>query len=317
VYLLQQHTDEREDKTMEHLLKNFKNGLEWPVVIFIAVIHILAISLCLLFYSKEGAFVLFILYLLTGLGITIGYHRKLTHQSFKSPKFVDYALAVLGILAGQGPPIFWVAHHRKHHKYSDEPEDSHSPTQGFWWAHWLWLFSKLDKMKLGILYKKWAPDLLKDKFFCFLERSYLYWHLGVSLALLFVGYYIGSWYLAISFFVYGFCIRMVLLWHATWLVNSAGHTWGYRNYETKDKSQNNAFVGIVAHGEGWHNNHHYVQGSANHGHRWWEFDLSFIVIIFVAILMWPLAWIGLGKWRLAYRIKVYSIKQMKVRTFFR
>ena len=296
--------------------EKFSNGLEWPIVLFIGSIHILAIALSICFPTWEGLIVFIVLYLLSGWGVTIGYHRKLTHSSFRSPKYIDYIFAVLGLLAGEGPPIYWVAHHRKHHRFSDQSGDPHSPRDGFWWAHWLWLFPSHNKFKLGALYKRWAPDLAQNRFYQFLESSYLYWHLAMIVLLFLTGLWIGNWVTGLSLVAYGFFLRIVVVLHTTWMVNSLAHTWGYRNYKTKDDSQNNPFVGVAAHGEGWHNNHHYVQGAVNHGHRWWEIDLSFGLIFILALLSWPLAWIGLGKWRPVYHLKFYRFKKKNTKILF-
>jgi fatty-acid desaturase len=287
-------------------------GLEWPIVTFLGSVHLLALVLCLAFPSWEGFFLFLALYLVTGLGVTIGYHRKLTHQSFRSPLCFEYALAVLGLLAGEGPPIFWAAIHRQHHKHSDTDEDPHSPRDGFWWAHSLWMLPKMRRTELGRLYSAYAPDLVRHRFYQFLERTYLYWHLGFAVLLTLAGAWLGSWRMALSFLAYGYFLRMVVVLHATWMVNSVSHRWGYRNYGTDDDSRNNAVVALFAHGEGWHNNHHHSQIAANHGHSWWEFDLSFGVILLLGVLTWPLAWIGLERWRLITDVRVFSVSTGKI-----
>jgi stearoyl-CoA desaturase (delta-9 desaturase) len=302
----------------------FANGIEWPVMVFMVVVHLLAIALCFLYPSFEGLVMFLILYLITGLGVTVGYHRKLTHSSFDSANWVNNVLAVMGLLSGEGPPIFWVSLHRKHHKFSDQEGDPHSPKDGFWWSHWLWIFPKQNKMKLGSLYGKWAPDLTKVPFYQFLEKSYFFWHLGLLAIVYGLGWYYGTYYkepanghfMAMSFVAYGFFFRMIWVLHATWMVNSVSHVWGYKNYDTSDDSRNNALVAVVAHGEGWHNNHHFTQSAVNHGHRWWELDLSFVIILLLAIISYPMKWVGLGKYRLAYRLRYYSYKEQKLKTWF-
>lgn len=303
----------------------FAKGVEWPVIGFMAVVHIVPVVLCILYPSWPGVVSFLILYLITGLGVTIGYHRKLTHSSFDSPMWVNKVLAVMGLLSGEGPPVFWVALHRKHHKFSDLEGDPHSPiTDNFWWAHMLWIFPKQHKVKLGALYGKWAPDLVKVPFYQFLEKSYFFWHLGLLAIVYGTGYYYGlhfseaysASYMAMSFVAWGFFFRMIWVLHATWMVNSASHIWGYKNYKTTDESRNNPVVAVLAYGEGWHNNHHYTQSAVNHGHRWWEFDVSFVVIMLFAVLSYPLKWVGLGKYRLAYRLRFYNHKEGKLKTWF-
>ncbi len=285
------------------------NGLEWPIVAFLGAVHALALILCVAFPSWQGLVVLVALYLITGLGVTVGYHRKITHQSFRSPQWVEYVLAVLGLLSGEGPPVFWAAIHRQHHKCSDQPDDPHSPMDGFWWSHWLWMLPKIRRRSLGALYSTYAPDLIRQPFYQFLERSYFYWHLGLALLLVAAGWRLGSWRLAMSWFAYGYCLRMLVVLHATWMVNSVSHCWGRRAYETGDRSRNNALVALVAHGEGWHNNHHHAQSAANHGHRWWEFDLSFAVIVLAAVITRP--------FRLVTDVRVYSPRAGRIRTLLK
>jgi fatty-acid desaturase len=294
----------------------FAAGLNRPVLGFLILIHSVPILLCVLFPSWPGLGMMVVLYLLTGLGVTIGYHRKLTHHSFKAPRWVDHCLAVLGLLSGEGPPMFWVAHHRKHHKFSDVEGDPHSPLDGAWWSHMLWLLPKQSKMKLGSLYGKRASDLIKDPFYTSLESTYLLWHGALLLGLLVAGWVLGGWYMAGSFVAYGFFLRMLLVLHATWMVNSVSHMWGYKSYETQDDSRNNALVALVAQGEGWHNNHHHLQATVNHGHRWWEIDVSFAVIYLAACASLPLKWIGLGAHRPVYHLKFYSHRLKKTRVLF-
>lgn len=294
----------------------FAGGFERPVLAFVIAIHVIPVALCVLFPSWPAVWVAVALYFVTGLGVTIGYHRRLTHHAFKSPRWMDNLLAVVGLLAGEGPPIFWVAHHRKHHKFSDADGDPHSPREGFLWAHMLWLLPRQNKVKLGALYRKWAPDLVRDRFLVSLESTYLFWHGGFLLVLLGAGWLAGGWYLGASLVAYGFFLRSLLVLHATWMVNSLAHTWGYRSYATPDESRNNFVVGLLAQGEGWHNNHHHFQASVNHGHRWWEIDVSFLVILLLAAASWPLAWIGCSAQRPVYHLKFYSHSRQKIRTLF-
>jgi stearoyl-CoA desaturase (delta-9 desaturase) len=295
---------------------HFAKGFEPSVLGFMIVIHAIPAVLCAFFPSWPGVWMMVALYFLTGFGVTIGYHRKLTHHAFKSPRWVSRLLAVLGLLAGEGPPIFWVAHHRKHHRFSDVDGDPHSPREGFLWAHMVWLLPRHNRTKLGALYRKWAPDLVTDRFFMSLDGSYLLWHGALLVSLFAGGWFWGGWQMGMSFVAYGFFLRMLLVLHATWMVNSLSHMWGYRSYDTEDDSRNNALVGLLAQGEGWHNNHHHYQASANHGHRWWEVDVSFGVIYLLALTSWPLAWVGLGGYRPIYNLKFFSHKRQQIRTLF-
>lgn len=289
--------------------KLFSNqlDLDFPISLFLGSIHILAIPLAILYPSIPGFWVMVALYFLTGLGVTVGYHRRLSHQAFQATQGFDRAIAILGMLSGEGPPIFWVAHHRKHHKYSDLPEDPHSPRDGFCWAHWLWLVRKRDRQQLGFLYLKYASDLLGNRFYQFLEKSYLFWHLGLALCLFLVGYGLGGYYLGWSLIAYGIFVRMVVVLHVTWMVNSVCHCWGYRNYETSDRSQNNCLVALLNGGEGWHNNHHHASAAANHGQRPWEFDFSYWVIVGLALISQLLGKMR-SEWQFVSTLKYYSYK---------
>ena len=181
-------------------------------------------------------------------------------------------------MAGEGPPITWVAVHRKHHRFSDQDGDPHSPHDGAWWSHVLWLFPRPRNPEWRSMLEVYGKDLLKDPFMVMLDRTFLLWHFGVALTLLAIGWACGGWHLGLSLLIYGSFLRMVYVLHITWAVNSASHIWGYRNYETKDDSRNLWWVGLLAFGEGWHNNHHAYPAVAQHGHKWWEFDLTWNVL---------------------------------------
>ena len=224
------------------------------------------------------------------LGITVGYHRLLTHQGFCCPKWFEHTLAILGICTLQDSPARWVAIHRMHHKHSDEQPDPHSPLVNFFWGHVGWLLVvNRDHNKTGS-FERYARDLLRQPFYLRLERNGLWLGIYFLHALLFVvaGFTVGfltggtlmaGLQLGVSWFVWGVVVRTVFVLNGTWAVNSIGHVWGYQNYDTGDSSRNNWFVSLIAHGEGWHNNHHADQRSARHGHRWWEYDMSWWVIV--------------------------------------
>jgi stearoyl-CoA desaturase (delta-9 desaturase) len=197
-------------------------------------------------------------------------------------------LALLGALSGEGSAITWVANHRKHHKYSDEEEDPHSPRHGGLWSHFLWLCPNNGKKYEHDLANRYAPDLVRDPMMRVLDKTFLLQHWVLGLFLFFLGWQVWDLYTGISFVVWGTFVRMVYVLHVTWFVNSATHMWGYRNYETSDNSTNLWWVGLLAAGEGWHNNHHAYQRMAAHGHRWWEFDLTYLTICVMEKL--GLAW---------------------------
>jgi len=232
-------------------------------------------------WAAVGVF--FLLYAACGgLGVCVGYHRLLTHRSFKCRRFVEYALTILGTCSLQGRPTTWVAHHRQHHQYSDQAGDPHSARDGFWWSHLLWLIWQPTTESSKRLQARYVPDLLRVPFHRILARFYFL----PSLLLAILLFLAGGW----PFIVWGFCIRLVFAYHCTWLVNSASHRFGYRNFPIQDLSTNCWWVALLAYGEGWHNNHHAFPTSARHGLRFWEFDpaYGFIRLLKSMRLAWDL-----------------------------
>jgi stearoyl-CoA desaturase (delta-9 desaturase) len=204
---------------------------------------------------------------------------------------------VLGTCSLQFSPAFWVAVHRRHHHYADDEElDPHSPLRSFFWSHFGWLLTvRPADMKPAAMIDRYSRDLMRDPLYVALERRKNWIKLTlVSWLLFFIAGFVASLgsggtvnqalLFGASIFLWGGPLRIVVVWHATWSVNSVTHLWGYRNYETNDDSRNNVFVAIVAAGEGWHNNHHADPGSARHGHKWWEFDLTWQVIRLLMLL---------------------------------
>jgi stearoyl-CoA desaturase (delta-9 desaturase) len=253
-------------------------GLDWPTVIWISLCHVGALG-AFFFFTWKGVALLAILFWFTGaLGVCLGYHRLLTHGSFSTYKPVRWLFALLGSLSGEGSAITWVATHRKHHAHSDKEDDPHSPRDGGWWAHFLWLMPNHGAKHHDELTARYAPDLVKDPMMRFLHKTFLVWHFVLGLSLFFAGWLFWDLYTGWSFLFWGLFLRMVYVLHVTWLVNSATHMWGYRNYETTDDSTNLWWVGLLAFGEGWHNNHHAYQRMARHGHKWWEIDLTYWAI---------------------------------------
>jgi fatty-acid desaturase len=242
----------------------------WPVVIVMVLLHAGAAAALFMFSWQAFAAAVFLYWVAIGLGISMGYHRLHTHRSYKVPIGLEYFFAACGALALEGGPISWVATHRIHHQKSDEKGDPHSPLDGAWWAHVGWVIfgpsNHSDTRKMS----KYAPDLSKHRFYLWLNTYH--WIPSVVLAVLLFA--IGG----LPFVLWGFCLRVVVGFHATWLVNSATHMWGGRRFATRDGSRNNWWVALLSFGEGWHNNHHAHPTSARHGLAWYEFDLSWIQI---------------------------------------
>jgi len=226
--------------------------------------------------------IMVVIYLFTAFGITIGFHRMLTHRAFETYRPIKYALAILGSMAVQGPVVGWVADHRKHHAHTDEEGDPHSPhvghgsgLGGLWYAHvgWLWEENGVASSK------KYAPDLLEDAGMRFISRNFLVW---ISLSLLIpfgLGYAIsGTLTGALLALFWGGFVRIFFVHHITWSINSICHVFGQRRFETDDKSTNNLWLALPSLGEAWHHNHHAFPRAAVQGLKWWEIDLSGLII---------------------------------------
>lgn len=244
-------------------------GKDIGYLAFFIAIHIGACAAP--FHFTKQAFLVFLVgYIVTGMfGITLSYHRQLAHRSFDTPKWLEYTFAYCGALALQSHPINWCSSHRHHHGGCETEKDVHSPLDGFWWAHAGWL---LDQKNTWMRQDKSnAIDLQKQWFYRFLAKTYPL-H-GIVLPI--VGLYAWG---GLPFVFWGFFARVVWVWHVTWAVNSVSHVWGFQDWNTGDKSMNNWLVGILAFGEGWHNNHHAFETSCRHGLKWWMMDWTWYTI---------------------------------------
>ncbi len=263
----------------------WRRGMDWPVVIWIGIAHLIALA-APFFFSWQALVTCVVLCLATGsLGVCMGYHRLLTHGSFKTYRPIRWLLALLGGLSGEGSALTWVANHRKHHAFSDKEGDPHSPRDGKWWSHMTWFMPNRGQKWHRELLERYAPDMMKDRMMVVLHKMFLPSHLILGVGLFFLGFFgqwmglAGGWWSALSMVAWGVGVRMMYVLHVTWFVNSATHIWGYRNYETTDDSKNLWWVGLLAFGEGWHNNHHAFQRVASQGHKWWEIDVTYWVIL--------------------------------------
>jgi len=253
-------------------------------------------------FSWTHLLVLVGMYLATGLGITIGYHRLFTHKSFQAAPAVQMVLGILGSMAVEGPLFRWVATHRCHHKHSDRRNDPHSPhlhgegwwglLAGLWHAHCGWLFER-DQPRLY----RYIPDLLNQRSLRAINRGFPIWvMLGLLIPTVLGGLLTWSWSGLLMGFLWGGMARIFLVHHMTWSINSICHVWGTRPFHTPDQSRNNFVFGILGMGEGWHNNHHAFPASARHGLRWWEIDVSYWLIRGMAAI--GLAWdVRVPDWR--------------------
>jgi stearoyl-CoA desaturase (delta-9 desaturase) len=247
-----------------------KSILYKAVVLVVVIVPFLATLLAIwLLWARivhwSDIILLVALYSFIALGVTVGYHRMLTHRSFRPHPIVKFLLLVLGSMALEGPAIDWAATHLKHHAQADREGDPHSPVEGFFHAHMGWMFN--DSTADPHIYSR---HLLDDPMIVFVSRTFLLW----SLLSLVIPFALGGW----TGLLWGGLVRIFLTHHVTWSVNSVCHTFGRRAFETNDRSRNEWVVGLLAFGEGWHNNHHAFPRSAFHGLHWWQFDLSGYVI---------------------------------------
>jgi fatty-acid desaturase len=250
-----------------------RDGINWISLTAFTFFHAGAVA-ALFFFNWAAFFTALALYWISlSLGIGMGYHRLLTHRSYKTPRWVEYFLAICGTLALEGGPMFWVATHRIHHQFADKNGDPHTPRDGKWWSHIGWMLvgngthCDLDQCS------RYAPDICKDRFLVWLSK-YHYLPLAIlSILLLAFG--------GLPFLLWGVFFRVTMGLHATWMVNSLTHFWGSRRFATRDGSRNNWFVALLSFGEGWHNNHHAYPTSARHGLAWYEIDMSWWEIRFL------------------------------------
>jgi stearoyl-CoA desaturase (delta-9 desaturase) len=234
------------------------------------------------------------MYLPTALGITVGFHRLLVHRSFETYTWMKFILAGIGSMAVQAPVFKWVAVHRRHHQHSDEPSDPHSPhysaagplgwLRGYWHAHIGWFFDPEP-----VCHDRYVKDIRQSAALRVANALFVVWvALGLLTPAALGGILTGTWLGFWTGLVWGGLVRILLVHHVTWSVNSACHLWGFRSYRSSDQSRNNIVFGILALGEGWHNTHHAFPTSARHGLSWWQIDISYWVIRALALL--GLAW---------------------------
>ncbi|MEM9251073.1 MAG: fatty acid desaturase [Planctomycetota bacterium] len=257
-----------------------------------------AVAIVLLWGTAFNAWYLLLLLgmsTVTSFGIAVGYHRLCTHRSFATPAWLRYAFAAAGSMAVQGPVIHWCAEHRKHHQHSDTEHDPHSPhmsrdgswgegtwatLRGAYHAHIGWLFAGHSK-GLG----KYAADLRADRALVLADKHFVMWVLiGLFFPALLAGLITMSWWGVLLGFLWGGLVRVLLVHHVTWSVNSVCHLWGTKPFDSHDESRNNALVAFLSFGDGWHNNHHAFPASARHGLRWWEVDANYLLIRALALV---------------------------------
>jgi stearoyl-CoA desaturase (Delta-9 desaturase) len=233
-------------------------------------------------------------YFLTGFGISLGYHRHLTHRAFKAKNWLHKSLTVMGALALEGDPIAWVANHRRHHTYADQEGDPHSPhghgsgvratLRGLYHAHMGWLFISKNRGQP----ERFSRDLLEEPFMRMVSRKYAWFIVATLMLPALLGFIVMgfTWQGALGGLLWGGLVRIFLLHHVTYSINSLTHFWGKQPYKTKDQSRNLLWLALLSFGEGWHNNHHAFPTSARHGLRWWQIDFSAYLVKAMEKLGW-------------------------------
>ena len=249
----------------------------WATGAVLVLIHLAALAAFWpgFFHWSSLIVMVVLIYVTGGFGIALGFHRTLTHRSMRLWKPLEYATTLCGCLALQGSPIDWVATHRAHHAHTDTAGDPHDANAGFRWSHFLWLVMPNPNVVCGDERRRYAPDLVDDPFYVFLDR----YHNWLTVLLAAVLFAFGG----VSWVIWGVFVRLVLVYQFTWLVNSAAHTVGYRSFRTPDRSTNCWWVALLGWGEGWHNNHHAFPFSVRHGLRWYELDVTWLLVKALAI----------------------------------
>ena len=252
--------------TLAELAIGRPGKLNTTTAFFMGMFHVGAVAALFFFSWKLVALLIFLNWVSGSLGIGMGYHRLLTHRSYRVPKLIEYFLTTCATLALEGGPIFWVGVHRIHHARSDKEGDPHTPHDGGWWSHMGWILGGVSSHRDTNRLARFTPDLAADAYHRWISR----WHFLPMIALGAVLYALGG----LPFVLWGVFLRVVVGLHSTWLVNSATHMWGKRRFVTTDDSRNNWWVALLAFGEGWHNNHHAHPTSARHGLAWYEVDMN-------------------------------------------
>ena len=257
-----------------------KRDFGWLVSLPFYAVHVAAVvGVALVGFSWKGVALALALYYVRMFGVTGGYHRYFSHRTYRTSRAFQFVLAVLAQSSVQKGALWWAAHHRDHHKYSDTPKDPHSYRDyGFWYSHVGWILSRdteeTDYSRISDLAR--YPEL----------RWLNNWHVVPGVALAVGLWLVGGW----PALVWGFFVSTTLLWHGTFTINSLSHIWGRRRYQTTDDSKNNPVLAIVTMGEGWHNNHHYYPRSVRQGFRWWQIDMTYYVLRALALvgIVWDL-----------------------------
>lgn len=268
-----------------------RTGFDWVRFLPFIALHVACLSVVWVGASGAAIVVCVASYLLRMFAITAFYHRYFSHRTFCTSRATQFVFALLGASATQRGPLWWAAHHRKHHRHTDGPEDPHRPADGFLWSHMGWFLRdenfRTDRAKVA--------DWMKFPELVWLDRFDVVVPVCYATLLFLLGMALEAWVPSlgtngVQMLVWGYVISTVLLIHATLMVNSIAHVWGSRRFETRDRSRNNALIALLTLGEGWHNNHHRYPGSVRQGFYWWQIDVSYWALRLLAAfgLVWGL-----------------------------
>ena len=262
--------------TLPKLRRTADERVNWVSSIPFLLVHVLCFAAILTGVNTTAVVLFVVMYFGRAFFVTAAYHRYFSHKSYRLNRFWQFVFAFQAEATAQKGVLWWAANHRHHHRSSDTDQDLHTPRKGFWWSHVGWILS--DKYK--------ATDYAAIKDFArYPELRWLNKHEGMPPWIYGIAaFLIGGW----SGLVVGFFCSTVLLWHTTFLVNSAAHVFGRRRYETDDTSRNSLAIALLTGGEGWHNNHHHYQASARQGFFWWEVDFTYYVLV-------AMSWVGIVK----------------------
>lgn len=266
--------------------------VDWVRTAPFILLHAACLAVFWVGWSAAAVFTALALYVIRMFAITGFYHRYFSHKSFRTSRFAQFLFALLGASAVQRGPLWWAFQHRRHHVYSDQPEDVHSPRQrGFWWAQIGWITSRRN-FPTDL---KWVPDLAKYRELVFLNRFDVVVPVALAASLYAAGAYLGRAHPDLGttgpqLLVWGFFISTIVLFHATSAINTFAHIVGTRRYETGDDSKNSFLLALLTLGEGWHNNHHRYMASVRQGFYWWEIDITYYLLVMMSWtgLVWDL-----------------------------
>ena len=287
-------------------------SIDWVRTVPFIGMHLACFAVIWVGFSPITVIAALGLYVVRMLAITGFYHRYFSHRSFKTSRAMQFFFALIGAASVQRGPIWWAAHHRHHHANTEGPEDPHSPAwHGFWWSHTGWFLSRQN----FATHEHRVRDLLKFPELRFLDRFDTVVPAALAVFLFVAGklmavYAPGLGTSGAQMLVWGFCVSTVILYHATFTINSLAHRWGKRRYATADDSRNNGLLALITLGEGWHNNHHHYPAAVKQGLFWWEVDLTYYFLRCLAALglVWNLKPVPVEK-RDSFRLEAGAIRE--------